>query len=45
VGISAGAALCACLTLGSRPELKGKRIVTLAPDGGERYISLPFFAP
>jgi cysteine synthase A len=45
VGISAGAALCACLTIASRPELKGKRIVTIAPDGGERYISLPFFAP
>jgi cysteine synthase len=45
VGISAGAALCAALQLAARPELSGKRIVTIVPDGGERYMSLPFFAP
>jgi len=44
VGISAGAALHAALELGARPELAGKRIVTIACDGGERYMSLPFFA-
>jgi cysteine synthase len=45
VGISAGAALEAALELGARPELAGKRIVAIVPDGGERYMSLPFFAP
>jgi cysteine synthase A len=45
VGVSAGAALCAAQTVALRPELAGKRVVTIAPDGGERYISLPFFAP
>jgi cysteine synthase A len=45
VGISAGAAIHAALALAQRPELDGKRIVTVAPDGGERYMSLPFFAP
>ena len=44
VGISAGAAFCAALELAARPELEGKRIVAIAPDGGERYMSLPFFA-
>jgi cysteine synthase A len=44
VGISAGAAFHAALELASRPELAGKRIVTIACDGGERYMSLPFFA-
>ena len=44
VGISAGAALHASLELAARPELAGKRIVTIACDGGERYMSLPFFA-
>jgi cysteine synthase len=43
VGISAGAALHAALELAARPEMAGKRIVTIAPDGGERYVSLPFF--
>jgi cysteine synthase A len=44
-GISAGAATWAALELARRPESKGKRIVTVIPDSGERYISLPFFAP
>ena len=45
VGISAGAAICAALQVAGRSEMGGKRIVTIAPDGGERYISLPFFTP
>jgi cysteine synthase A len=45
VGISAGAAIHAALIVGARPEMRGKRIVTLAPDGGERYMSLPWFSP
>jgi cysteine synthase A len=45
IGISAGAALSAALQLAARPEMAGKRIVTIACDGGERYMSLPFFAP
>ncbi len=45
IGISAGAAFHAALELAARPELAGKRIVTIACDGGERYMSLPFFAP
>jgi cysteine synthase A len=44
-GISAGAATWAALELARRQESKGKRIVTVIPDSGERYISLPFFAP
>src|SRR5919106_1613010 len=38
VGISAGASIHAALALAQRPELDGKRIVTVAPDGGERYM-------
>ena len=30
---------------GARPELAGKLVVVIVPDGGERYMSLPFFAP
>ena len=45
VGISAGAAINAALSLAARPEMSGKRIVVIVPDCGERYISLPFFAP
>lgn len=45
VGISAGAAIQAGLDLAARREMAGKRIVVIVPDGGERYISLPFFAP
>jgi cysteine synthase A len=44
IGISAGAAFHAALEVAARPEAAGKRIVTIAADGGERYMSLPFFA-
>ncbi len=44
-GISCGAALWAAIQVGSRPELRGKRIVVIMPDSGERYVSTPFFAP
>jgi cysteine synthase A len=44
-GISCGAALFGAITVGRRPENAGKRIVTILPDSGERYISAPFFAP
>jgi cysteine synthase A len=44
-GISAGAAVWAAVQVGSRPEMRGKRIVAILPDSGERYISTPFFAP
>jgi cysteine synthase len=33
------------MEFGSRREMAGKRIVAIVPDGGERYMSLPFFAP
>ena len=45
VGISAGAALHAAIEVASRPEMRGKRIVVILADAGERYVSLPFFAP
>jgi cysteine synthase len=44
-GISAGAATWAALEIAKRPEWDGKRIVVMIPDGGERYISTPFFSP
>jgi cysteine synthase A len=44
-GISSGAALWASLQVAARPEYAGKRIVTIMPDSGERYISQAFFAP
>src|SRR5918998_1212579 len=44
-GISGGAALWAAMHVGNRPEMKGKRIVVIVPDSGERYVSTPFFAP
>jgi cysteine synthase len=45
IGISAGAAVRAALDLAAREEMTGKRIVVIVPDSGERYMSLPFFAP
>ncbi len=44
-GISGGAALWAALQVAARPESKGKRVVVILPDSGERYVSTPFFAP
>ena len=44
-GISGGAALWAAIDVGSRADFRGKRVVTVVPDSGERYVSTPFFAP
>jgi cysteine synthase len=45
VGISAGAAIEAAVQVAGRPEMVDKRVLVMIPDGGERYMSLPFFAP
>jgi len=44
-GISGGAALWGALEVAARPQSRGKRIVVVLPDSGERYISQAFFSP
>jgi cysteine synthase len=44
-GLSAGAAAWGALEVARRPESKGKRVVAMIPDSGERYLSAPYFAP
>jgi cysteine synthase A len=44
-GISAGANIRAALEVAARPEMDGRRVVTVVCDSGERYMSLPFFSP
>lgn len=44
-GISGGAAIWAALEVARRPAMSGRRIAVVVPDSGERYVSMPFFAP
>ena len=44
-GISCGAALAGALQVAARPAFRGKRIVVIMPDSGERYVSQAFFSP
>ncbi len=44
-GMSCGAAVWGAMQVAARPEFRGARIATILPDSGERYISMPFFAP
>jgi cysteine synthase A len=42
-GISCGAAVAAAVRIAKEPEMKGKTLVTILPDSGERYLSTPLF--
>ena len=44
-GMSCGAAVWAAMEIAARPESRGRRIATILPDSGERYVSTPYFAP